>query len=124
GLLGPTIKNRYPTQIIIVGVQALSRFVAGSLDFSPLQLGRNSAYHVHRDPVLQIEDVIERTVKTIRPEMRSRKSINKLPRDTHPVRRFAHAAFKHISNTKFAPNLLHIHRSALVSKSRITGDHE
>ena len=56
--------------------------------------------------------------------MRSGHGINELPGDAYAIRHPAHAPFEHITHAKFAADLFHINRPALVCESRIARDNE
>ena len=45
--------------------------------------------------ILQLEDVLQAAIESVRPEMRPAHGINQLPGDPHPIARFADAAFQH-----------------------------
>ena len=68
-------------------------------------------------PVLQIKNVVKIAVEAVGPKVDRTGRLNELPRDSHPVRRLAHAAFQHIAHTELASHLLHIHRAALVDET-------
>ena len=122
--LGELMKGGHAAQKIIVGVEALGRLALGPFDLGLLQLGRDGAHHARGHLILQIEDVRQLAVETVRPEMRARRSIDELPGDAHPVARLAHAAFEHVAHAELAPDLLHVHRPALVGEARIARDDE
>ena len=71
---------------------------------------------------LVLEDIFERSVEAISPEMRAAAGIDQLARNAHPIAGFAHRAFEHIAHAQFAPDLLHIDGLALVRKTRIAGE--
>src|SRR5262245_7635195 len=50
--------------------------------------------------------------------------INQLSVDPQFASRFADAAFEDVTNPQLAPNLLHIHRPALVGETGVPGDNE
>jgi len=74
--------------------------------------------------VLQFEDVVERAVEAVGPDMRAARRVDQLGGDAHPVGGFAHRAFEHIAHAQLARHLLHIDGLAFVGKTRIAGDHE
>src|SRR5215510_1514339 len=113
-----------PTQEIVVSVEALGWFAPGTYDLGLLQFWRDCGDNSLRHSVLQVKNVFEGAIETIRPQMRSVGGIYKLRGDTHPVRSFPHAAFKDVAHSKFAPDLLHIHSAAFVGEARIAGDNE
>jgi len=77
-----------------------------------------------RDLILKVEDVLQRAVKAVGPQMRAAQCIDQLRGNSHPASRFAHRAFEHIADAEFAADLFHIDRLTLVRKARIAGDHE
>src|SRR5260370_842049 len=81
------MKARHSAQIVVIGVEALSRFALGALDLGLLQLRRDSTHDARGHLILQLEDVVERPVEAVRPEMRPGSGIDELPGDTHMVRR-------------------------------------
>src|SRR5215216_2538732 len=115
---------RYSAQIVVVGIEAPGRLVLSTLDLGPLQLRRDGAHDVHSSPILQIEDVVERSLEAIRPQMRPGRRIDELRRDAHPVPHLAHATFEHVVYAQLATDLLHVHGPALVDEARIARDHE
>src|SRR5215471_1264716 len=56
--------------------------------------------------------------------MRTARSIDELTRDAHLAPGFAYAAFKHVTYSQLATDLLHVHGSALVDEARIACDNE
>ena len=121
---GPAMKSCHPAQKIVVGVEAFGRLAPRPLDFGLLQFGRDGAHHARRHLILQVEDILQHAIETLRPQMRSRAGIDELPGDAHLVSGLAHAALKHVADPQFAPHPLHIHGPALVCKARIARDHE
>ena len=73
---------------------------------------------------MKLEDVFERTVEAIGPEMRAGHRVDQLPGDPQPVPALAHGAFEHIAHAKLTPDLLHIDRLTLVRKTRIAGEYK
>ena len=77
-----------------------------------------------RHLVLKLEDVFERAVEAIGPEMRAGDRIDQLRGDAHPVAALAHRAFEHVAHAEFAADLLHVDGLPFVGEARIAGDHE
>ena len=103
------------------------RFATGlrpALDLGLAQLWFDRAGDARCHLVLQLENVVQRAVKTVGPDVRAGRRVNQLPSDTHPVAGFAHAAFEHIAHTELLRHLLHVDRLALVGEGRVAGDHE
>ncbi len=114
--------DRIGAQIEIVGGQIGGRAIGRTCGFSGLQCRFDDSSDTDGHLVLQLEDVVERAVETVGPEMRSIGCVNQLCGDPHPAASFAHRAFEHIADTQFATDLLHIDRLALVNEGRIAGD--
>ena len=74
--------------------------------------------------VLKFEDVFERTIEPVGPEMRSAGSFDQLRRNANPLPRFAHRSFEHVSHVEVLSDLLCVDRTALVGESRISGDYK
>src|SRR5262249_20979555 len=124
GLPRHSIKEWNAAQIIIIRIEAFGRLALCTLDLRLLNFRRNRPHHARGDAVLQLEDVLKPAVETICPQVRSSQGIDELTGNTHPVPGFPYATFEHKANTQVATNLFHIHRVALVGKTRIAGDNE
>ena len=124
GLPGPRCRLRHAAQIVVVGVEALGRLALGALDLRLLELWRDRADDALGHPVLQLEDVLERAVEAVGPEMGAGRRIDELAGDAHAVRGLAHAAFEHVAHAELAADLPHVDGAALVGEARIAGDHE
>jgi len=86
------------------------------------QLWFDRAGDAGRDLILQLENVVERGVEAVGPDVSAGRRVDQLPADTHPVGGFAHAAFEHVAHAELLRHLLHIDRLALVGKGGIAGD--
>lgn len=76
------------------------------------------------NPVLQLEDILQIAVETVRPEIGARRGIDELAGDAKLVATAADAALEHVGHAKLLPNLADIGRSALVGERGVAGDHE
>src|SRR5271167_2834741 len=114
----------HPAQIVVVGVEAFGRLALRALDLRLLQPRCYRTHHACGHLVLQIEQVFERTLKAIRPQMRAGRAIDELPGDTHAVRLLADAAFEHVTDTQLARRLLDTHGAAFVGETRVPRDDE
>ena len=99
------------------------------LAFQTLVLGRidlrlNAADHAVRDLVLNREDVVERPVVALRPEVSARLCFDQLSGDPDAVAALPHAAFKDVAHSQLAPDLADIDVSALVGEARVARNHE
>src|SRR5262245_42617750 len=102
-------------QVIVIGVEVLSRLVSGPLNFGLLQPWGDSTHNAGGHLILQVEDVLRGAIKAVGPQMRPSSGVDKLPRNPHPTSCLSDAPFKEVTNPQFAPDLLHIHGSSLVS---------
>ena len=73
-----------------------------------------------RDVVLEFEDIIERTVETVGPDVGTARRVDKLAGDAHAVAGFANRTFEHVTHAQLALDLLHIYGPSFVCKARIT----
>ena len=76
------------------------------------------------DLVLKVENVLQRSVKFVRPEMSPGLSFDKLSRDAQARAGSPHTPLKHVAHAEITADLAHIDRLALVDKARVAGDHE
>jgi len=74
--------------------------------------------------VLHVEEIGERLVEPLGPDMVAALCVDELHVDTQPVAAALHAAFERIADVQFAANRLHVDGFTLVRKCRIAGDHE
>ena len=85
-------------------------------DFGRLQGRLDDAGAGDRNLVLQIEDIFERAVEAVGPEMRTRFRLDQLCRDANPPARLAYGAFEDIAHSELASDLLHVYRLTFVGK--------
>src|SRR5262245_6504023 len=97
------------SQVAVIGVEIFGRLVLDPIDLGLLQLWGNCTHHTCGHLILQVENVIKPAVKTVCPQMRSGRGVDKLASDTHSATSLPNATFKNISNTEFSPDLLHVH---------------
>src|SRR5262245_60325531 len=80
-LSGPQVKSGQPAQIIVVGVETVRRLATRPLDLGLLELRRDGPDDTRGDLVLQVEDILERSVEPVCPQMRAGCGIDELPRN-------------------------------------------
>ncbi len=114
----------HAAQEIVIGIETFGRLAFGAFDFGLLQLRPDRADDARRHLVLQIEDILQRAVETVGPEMRIGRAVDELAGDAHPVRRLAHAAFEDVAHPQLAADLFYIDRPALVGEAGVPGDDE
>src|SRR4029434_8562661 len=101
-------------KIIIIRLQALGWFAQSPRHFSSFKLRRQCAYHARRHLILQIEDVFERAVVAVGPDVIACCGVNELSSDADAIAGLADASLQHISDAELAADLLQIDRLALV----------
>ena len=90
----------------VVGIETGGRLAQAAMDLGLAQVGLDGAGDLHRHPVVQLEDVFERAVEPVRPEMRPVAASINCAGDADAVAGLAHDAFEHIAHAKFAADLL------------------
>ena len=111
-------------QIEVVGGQIGGRSSGRTGALGGLQRGFDDPGNARRHFVLKLEDIVERAVEPVGPQMRTGRGIDQLSRNAHATPRLADGALKHIADAQFAPDLLHVGRLAFVRETRILGDDE
>src|SRR5690348_18177184 len=111
-LLAQLIEGGHSSHIGLIGVE-----IVGWLGLRPLALclfefRENGSDDAGRHLVLQIEDVGQRAVEPVRPDVDARRGDYELPCDAHPAARLASAALQHVAHAELAAYLLHIDRAA------------
>jgi hypothetical protein len=76
------------------------------------------------DLVLHVEQICERLVEPLGPEMIASLRVDQLHIDAHAVSAALNAALEHIAYVQIAPDLLQVDGFALVSESGVASDHE
>ena len=100
---GSDVRQR--PQIQVIGVQAVGRLLPGTLDFRPLELGRDRADDVRRHLILKLEDVLQRPIEPIGPDMSAILAIYELAGNAHFGCGFSHASLQHVAHTELASDL-------------------
>src|SRR5262249_28301439 len=113
---------RQGAQMEVVRGEVRGRLAAGALDLGLTQFWFDRAGDIGGDPILQIENVVERTVKAIGPDVCAGRRVDQLPGDAHPAAGFAHATFEHVAHAQFLRYLFYVDGAALVGERGIAGD--
>ena len=97
------------------------------LVFRSLRLGRNQFAaqligEARDDLVLHVEQVGDRLVEPVGPDVVARRGVDELGVDPHPARAALNAAFEDVTDIEFPADLLGVDRLALVGESRIARD--
>src|SRR5262252_8566079 len=110
------IEGRKRAQIEIIGAEFGRLARGGSAHLGGLQSRLDDPGDAQCHTVLKVEDIFERAIETVGPEMRTWDGIDQLPGDADPLTCLANRAFEDIADAQFAPDLLHVDRLALVGK--------
>src|SRR5207247_1103769 len=105
-------------------VQAVRPLPSGAFDLCITQARLDDADDADRQLVLDSEDVVERSVVTVRPDVGGGPRVDQLSRDANAVPGSPDTAFEDIAHSQLAPDLLHVHLLASVGKARVPGDDE
>ncbi len=108
----------------IVRVEAVRPLAFDALHFGPTQVRLDGADDIQGDFVLNLENVIERTVEALAPKMASAFRLDHLRGDAHTTVVFAYASLKQVSYAEFATHAFHVHRHTFVGEAGIARDHE
>jgi hypothetical protein len=111
-------------QVQVVGGKIVGRAVSRMSALGGLQCRLDDAGDARCHLVLKVEDIFERAVEAVGPEMSAIDCIDKLRGDAHPTACFAHRAFEDIADAKLASDPLHVDGLALIGEGRIPGDDE
>jgi hypothetical protein len=84
------MKFRERQQVKIVGIEAPTRLPAGPLDLGKAQPRLYCADNAARHSILQFEDVIERAIEAVGPDVCAGRRVDQLAGDTHTITRFAY----------------------------------
>ena len=101
---------RQSTKKQIIRSKVVGRPLYGAFDFGSLQCRFNDSGNTRRHPVLEVKDILKRTVKPVGPQMGTGLRLDQLRGDTHPTTAFAHRSLKQIAHAQFASYLLQIER--------------
>src|SRR5260221_6590525 len=113
----PCVIKRNSAQEEIVGIDALGWLPSCTLDFSVSKSRLNGAKNACGNAVLKIEDIFQRTIESLGPNVSASGGVDQLGRDSNAVFGLTHAAFKQISHAKLAADLLHVDCFSLVNKA-------
>ncbi len=109
-------------QIKVVGRKVRGRLARGAFDLGLAQFWFDRTGDVGRDLILQIENVVERALEVVGPDVSAGRRVDQLSGDAHPVGGFAHAALEHVAHAQFPRHLRDVERLALVGEGGVAGD--
>jgi hypothetical protein len=101
-----------------------SCFAQGTLLFDVRYGRENCSRNCGGDFVLQGKDLIHVAVIPLGPNVITGFRVDKLRHNAHPFAAAPHAAFQHVSHTKFAGDPPDINSLALVGEAGIARDHK
>ena len=111
------MKMRECTQPQVVRTQIPGRFANRPRDLGGTQLRLDRCGNAARDLILQFEDMIERGIEAVTPDMSTRRRVDELTGDPHAVAGLPYAALEHITDPQFARYALNFDWLALVGKA-------
>ena len=76
------------------------------------------------DFVLHVEEIGERLVEPLRPEMTARFSVDELHVDSHAISASLNAALENVADVQLVADSLKVEWLALVGERRVAGDHD
>src|ERR1700722_1415914 len=112
-----------PSQTLKIEVHRVggwSPFRASS--FGGVELGVQRVRQARDDFVLHVEEIGERLIEPLGPEMITRFGVAELHVNAHAVSAALNTAFEDIADVQLAPDRLHVDPPTLVGERRITGD--
>src|ERR1700745_4354125 len=109
---------------MIVTIPAIRRLAAYELRLGEDKLRNNGPNNTGCNAILKFENILQRAVEFVRPNMIARCCFDQLSSHPHAVACLADAPFQHVVDTKLLSNPLYVNRLALVRKRGIAGDHE
>jgi hypothetical protein len=109
---------------VLPGVQALGRLPLQALVLGSVDVRLDTPDHALGNLVLDGEDIVERPVVALRPEVSAALRLDELPGDPDPVAALPHATLEDVADPKLAADLADVHVAALVGEARVPSDHE
>src|SRR6516225_8395762 len=95
----------YPAQKVLIRTKTFCRLPLDPLDFRLFQRRRDRPHDTCGHLVLKIEDVLEPSIETVRPEMRRCCGVYQLCSDAHPICRLSDAAFEQVAHAELPTDL-------------------
>src|SRR5262245_31151774 len=123
-LPGPQIQTLFAAQPNIIDFKALWWLSLRSGQTFVLQPNRQCCHNHPRYVVLHNEDILQRPIVSVRPQMGSCVSIEELSADTNFVARSTYAAFNNIAYTQLLADSLQLEFSAPILKRRVACNDE
>jgi len=99
------------------GVKAFGWFALGSIDFRLFKSRRDCRDYAGSNLVLQLKDVIQRSVEPVSSQMCSGRGIDKLAGDTDLAASLSDAAFEYVADAQLSSDLFDIDSFALVGEA-------
>src|SRR6516225_12390159 len=109
-------------KVEIVGVETVRALTLGSLYLGLAQTGFDRANDAQGNLVLHRENVVERAIVALGPDMPAAPRLDQLCRQTDAVASLAQAAFEDIAHAELAADLLHVDGAAFEGKGRVAGE--
>src|SRR6185437_891359 len=102
----------------VVSVEAFGGPPVYPFDLGMKQLRLDRAGNSARDPILKLENIVERAVEAVRPDMSSGYRLDQLPADAHTIASLPDRAHEDVADAELAADLLRIDGLPLVGEAR------
>src|SRR5262249_44474592 len=116
------MKTGHAAQEVVVSVEALGWFPSRTLDLRALQPWLNGPHRFCGHLILQVEYVLQGTIKAVRPNVSAGGRVDELPSEPHAISCLAHAPLEHVTHAEFARDLFYVDGPALVSEAGVPRD--
>ena len=123
-LTGKTVVDLYRPQIEIVGCQIASWAPHCAADLGGFQGWLDDPGDACRHLILKIEDILQRAVEPICPQMGGLLGVDQLRGDAQPTAARSDRAFEQVTHAQFAADPLYVDRLTFVREARISRDYE
>jgi hypothetical protein len=107
----------------VPGIEAVGRATPGVRAFRGVELRLDGGHDGLRDLVLDGEDIGQRAIVALRPDMAAGGDRIELGGDSHAIARLADAALHDIAHAEFAADLGEMDGAVLVDERGVAGDH-
>ena len=122
GARAPHVRQRLQDQIPCI--DALRRLAANARRFGDKDLRPDRTDDLVGDVVLQLEDIGQLAIVSVRPQMHAVRGIDQLSGDAHPAGGLAHAALENVPDAELACDVANVDRFTLEGESGIARDDE
>src|SRR6266496_2530404 len=120
----PRVDEWHSLQDEIISIQTVRSFAFDAFDLHASKARLDNADDAHCNLVLESEDIVERPIIALGPDMGASLRLNELAGDADTISCLAHTTLQHIAHTKFAGDSPYVQRLGFVDEAGIPGDDE